>query len=354
LAGAVFAIAVPGILELVAEFGGTALYGLNAAGAIFAFKLAFVRSSLFYICAAAVVGVWWQFSRLEAVEGHQPLQLPSWRGRGATAAAAGVSRQNPVVALIRKELHLQQISFVVVALYVLAWLALWVVHDRPPETPRVPLEPLTMMYLGLLSILIGSVASAEERQLGTLPSQLLLPIAAWKQWSIKAGTTIALAVLLAIALPQLLYAVLPLPDDKLPPRLVRELLIAVVVLTAISLYISSLCATAVRAMVASIAVAVCAGIYSAFVANIVINTVFQAARSESPAGWLPHAQIQRIQAASNHAMLFAAAAVVILTLRFAFVNHRSGEQRIGVTVAQAAMLIAVTTIFLAAPVLMWR
>lgn len=353
LPGTVFAIGIPGLLELSAEFAGTALYGFNAAGPVFAFKLAFVRSSLLCICAAAAIGVWWQFSRLQAIEGHQPLQLPSWRGRRTTTTAVGVSRQNPFVALIRKELHLQQISFVVVALYVLVWLALWVVQDQAPEAPRVPLEALTVMYLGLLSMLIGSVASAEERQLGTLPSQLLLPIAAWKQWAIKAVTTIALAVLLAIVLPQVLYAVLPLPDDKLPDRLLRELPLAVVVLTALSLYVSSLCGSAVRAMVASISVAVCAGLYSTFVANVVRNVVVGAVVIEAGRP-LSRWQIERIQAASKYAMLFAATAAVILLLRFALVNHRSGERRIGVTVAQAAILIAVTTVFLAAPVLLSR
>jgi hypothetical protein len=352
LPGTVFAIAIPGLVELIAEFSGTAIYGFNAAAPVFAFKLSFVRSSMFCICAAAAIGAWWQFSRLQAVEGHQPLELPSLLGRGRTAAGE-VSRQNPFVALIRKELHLQQISFVVVSLYVLAWLALWVVEHQAPETPRVPLGPLTMMYLALLSMLIGSVASAEERQLGTLPSQLLLPIAAWKQWAIKAATAIALALLLATALPQLLYAVLPLPDDKLPARLLRELPLAVVLLTALSLYVSSLCGTAVRAMVASIPVAVCAGIYSRFVANVVLNVVVGAVFIEAGRP-LSRWQIERIQAASQYAMLFAATAAVILLLRFAFVNHRSGEQRIGVTVAQAAILIAVTTIFLAAPVLLSR
>ena len=354
LAGTVFAIGIPGLVELIAEYSGTAIYGFNAAAPVFAFKLSLVRSSMFCICAAAAIGTWWQFSRLEGVEGHQPLQLPSLLGRGRTAAAGKVSRQNPFVALIRKELHLQQISLVVVSLYVLVWLALWVVQHQAPEAPRVPLSPLTLMYLALLSMLIGSVASAEERQLGTLPSQLLLPIAAWKQWAIKAAIAIALAILLATALPQLLYTGLPLADDQLPPRLVRELLIAVVMLTAISLYVSSLCATAVRAMVASIPAALLSRIYTAFVANVVINVVFQAAFLEAGRRSLPRSQIERIQAASSYAMLFAATAVVILMLRFAFLNHRSGEQRIGVIVAQAAILIAVATIFLAAPVLVWR
>ena len=39
----------------------------------------------------------------------------------------------------------------------------------------------------MLALLIGSLASAEERQLGTLEWQGLLPMASWKQWAAKVG-----------------------------------------------------------------------------------------------------------------------------------------------------------------------
>ena len=54
-------------------------------------------------------------------------------------------------------------------------------------------------------ILIGSLASAEERQLGTLEWQTLLPSPAWQQWAVKVGVTFGLALLLGVGLPALLH-----------------------------------------------------------------------------------------------------------------------------------------------------
>ena len=67
------------------------------------------------------------------------------------------------------------------------------------------------------------------------------------------------------------------------------------------------------------------GIYSAFVANVVLNEVFRAAfhATGSP---LPRWRIERIQATSYYAVVFAAAAVVILTLRFAFVTTATASR----------------------------
>ena len=55
-----------------------------------------------------------------------------------------------------------------------------------------------------LAILIGALASAEERSLGTLHWQTLQPYAASKQWTIKTATALSLTVLLVVALPALL------------------------------------------------------------------------------------------------------------------------------------------------------
>ena len=60
------------------------------------------------------------------------------------------------------------------------------------------------VYLAILSILIGALSSAEERHMGTLEWHLLLPMAQWKQWCIKAGTAFLLAIALGVGLPGLL------------------------------------------------------------------------------------------------------------------------------------------------------
>ena len=240
------------------------------------------------ICAAAAIATWWQFERLQAIESHQHVHAPTWRlWRASQGAASPVRVRRATWVVFRKELHLQQLSYLVVGMYVIAWGALWLTAGRPSTTPRVALQPLTVMYVGLLSLLIGSVASAEERQLGTLTSQQLLPMAVWKQWVIKAGTALGLALLLGILLPVFLNAVIPVPDDPLTMRLTRELRVAVaavLLLSTLSLYVSSLSGSAVRAMVTSIPVALGAGLYAsataALVSRIAYRAVIEPPRSE--------------------------------------------------------------------------
>ena len=220
LPATVVTLAIPGVLLLIAELVGTSRYGLRDPLSMWTFKLAFVQSIEISICAAAAIATWWQFERLQAIESHQHVHAPTWRlWRASQGAASPVRVRRATWVLFRKELHLQQLSYLVVGMYVIAWVALWLTAGGSATTPRVALQPLTVMYLGLLSLLIGSVASAEERQLGTLTSQRLLPMAAWKQWAIKAGTALGLALLLGILLPVFLNAVIPVPDDALAVHL---------------------------------------------------------------------------------------------------------------------------------------
>ena len=57
---------------------------------------------------------------------------------------------------------------------------------------------MSAMYVGVLSMLVGALASAEERQFGTLESQLLLPVRAWQQWTVKVATCYLLAAILGV------------------------------------------------------------------------------------------------------------------------------------------------------------
>jgi hypothetical protein len=87
------------------------------------------------------------------------------------------------------------------------------------------------------------MATAGERQLGTLAGQLMLPIAAWKQWAVKAAVVAALSLALADGVPALLGAV-PLTGKTVAVTLS---------LAAGGLFVSSLCATSLQAAVASLA-----------------------------------------------------------------------------------------------------
>ena len=67
IAGAVFAVAIPGVLLAAGELIGVAKYG--EAPEMYAFRLGFVWFGTLGFCAIGSVMNWWLFARLEAIEG---------------------------------------------------------------------------------------------------------------------------------------------------------------------------------------------------------------------------------------------------------------------------------------------
>jgi hypothetical protein len=112
----------------------------------------------------------------------------------------------------------------------------------------------------MLSLLIGSLASAEERQLGTLEWQILLPVPMWQQWTVKVLTTVSLSLILGVGMP--LLTTMSLALHELSLRSWLGLAIAAPLLTIAALYVSTLSSSGVRALalgaplLASVAIAV--------------------------------------------------------------------------------------------------
>ncbi len=209
----------------------------------------------------------------------------------------------------------------------------------------------------MLAILIGSLASAEERHLGTLPWQTLLPMAAWKQWMVKASTTIGLVMLFGIVLPLVLNWLQPADDNWRLSRW-REPLLAVLVLTAGSLYVSSLCTSGVKAMVMSLPLLVGSSMYAAMLAGFLreaANRMFsEAVLHASPAVRLQWFRSSQALQSSTEAMtIVAGVALTGLLLRFAFVNHRTAERSTRRTVVQGTVLFSVLTLAVVIPVALW-
>jgi hypothetical protein len=180
---------------------------------------------------------------------------------------------------------------------------------RPHDVPF--LGPATAGYWVCLPVLIGSVASAEERQLGTISWQQLLPAPAWQQWAAKAGTVFGLALVLGIAVPALVLQ-LPGLDDRLArglPALPAAMILAFV-LSAVGLYVSSLSRSAVIAVMISFAAITAFLLLADIFAPAVARTLFQ-----PPFGLVHEA---------DRALAMLAVAAVLL-VRFAFVNHRSED-----------------------------
>jgi hypothetical protein len=261
----------------------------------------------FAVAAAAAIAGWRMFMRLEAIDGRgaemrAPEALRRWLAATLAASSEPVRTKRPVWMLVKKELHLQQMTFAVTAV----WMVFWIVESAStrlvPGFVGLPLAVVAVLFGALEAMLIGSLASAEERQLGTHDWQVLLPMAAWRQWFVKAGTALGLAAVLSLGLPVLLGGGGVAFNAWYSG--------VIVFLTAGSLYVSSLCRSGLRALIVSAALLLAA--------SMIVPRI-------APADARPAAALFGVPAA----------AVVILMLWFAFENHRLAGQSTVRVVRQA-------------------
>jgi hypothetical protein len=322
LAGVVFAFAIPGLVHIAGDVAGATAHGFGPDAE--RLKLAVFWWGLSGVCVVAAVSSWRMFMRLEAIDGRDPqVRLPRWFSDGRTAAIAsdvGPTRlRHPVWLLVKKELRLQQLTLVVSGIYLLAWGALALGRQIAPMFED-NIEVLTSIHGAAAALLSGSLASAEERQFGTLESQLLLPMATWKQWAVKAGITLGLALLLGAGLPALLGNLDP---SARPVRFNAPFAGIIVLLTAASLYVSSLCASGLRALLGSVSVMVAVPLLLQFPIAFAIDWIVRNLHSV-----LTGAQIAWFRSMTVPFALVLGAGLVGLLLRFALVNHRSSERRV--------------------------
>ena len=282
LAGVVFTGAAPAWMSALGE--------VVSAGVLWGATLG--------VCVAAAVASWRLFMRLEAIDGRDPdVRLPQMLRRRTTAIVASADpgrARHPVWLLVKKELHLQQMTFAVAGVWALIWITVSAFTRIVPGFVGFSLSVVSILYGALLALLIGSLASAEERQIGTLEWQLLLPMATWKQWAVKVGTTLGLAGLLSFGLPVALAA----GDVGVNAAHAG----AIIFLTTGSLYVSSLCRNGLRALMVSAPVMLALGVLS------VIAGVYGSPRA---------------------LLAVPLAGVIALMLWFALENHRSAGQGAG-------------------------
>jgi hypothetical protein len=186
----------------------------------------------------------------------------------------------------------------------------------------------TLLHAGAIPLLAGSLASAEERQLGTLSWQVLQPIAAWRQWAVKAAVVLVLSLGLAIGVPAILYALFA--SGPGPVRLGWPPAAAIAAVATLSLYASSLSTNGVRALLAS--ASVIGGVM--LVAHITMNVIMP--------GWMPPAWDLWNAA---RAMLYAASTAVFAWLLWlGMKNHGSAERGAKRVLKQVAALGAVAVV----------
>ena len=250
-----------------------------------------------------------------------------------------MAHRSIVWELAKKEIRLQQMTLAVGCLFVAGWAAVWLSGRFVPEVRSLPFDVLVLLYALVIALLAGSSASASERQLGTLQWQVLLPWAMWKQWTVKAGVALALALLLGLGLPSLLHSVEPwVADTRMDLWLVAPVMVMVVAVAGLGVYVSSVSETGVRALLLSLPV----GVGLMLLTTLVIAPVISALHRMSPAlhegiaAVLPGGHVAQYRSVFRWLLLrqgylemSLTIAVVGLMLRLALVNHRSAERPAG-------------------------
>jgi hypothetical protein len=339
LGGAVFTLALPMVLLVVGDLAGVMRYGAAAAADVDAFKSAVVSWGIVVSCVVGGTTGWMLFVRLET-DATPGLAVPTiaWgRSRGEPVRPR---IRHPIALLLRKELRIQQMTFVVAGLYAALVLAAAGIEWRAPGTMRQAMDALTILTTAMLALLAGALASADERHLGTHAWQLLQPVSSRTQWTIKAGAAFGCALLLGVAMPVFLATLQPGVMDAVGRMGVRPLTATVLLMTSVSLYVSSLSTSGVRALVISLGVVFGAWVLTGVVSVLlwepapaaVLRQAASVLREAAPVGadtlrWLTGAVI-----------LVAIGALAAMLTWFAGTNHRTIGAGTGVRVRQAAVL----------------
>ena len=329
LAGAIFAMALPATVFVSWQFLYFWITGFASTD-----DLAVLRVIVFAVSAVAAVMSWRTFMRLEALDGGGQMRLPSW---SAAATSDSVTRQRPTWLLIKKELALHQIPLALALFLIGGSLVALTLKNRVDHMVLI-YDVISVFYCGSTVLVIGCVASAEERQLGTHEWQLLLPVSSAWQWTIKVLVAVVLMFLISIVLPSpFLYWM----NDRFDilPVLQPSLMVEATGVLVFGLYVSSFSTNAMRAIVVAV-VAFAVGFWP----GSRLATVFEARRFlNGIRSRLFYGVFTDNQLAMRWLLIYAVELLVFslfasVVLRFALSNHRSAAPVGRHTVGQALIV----------------
>ena len=322
MAGVVFTASIPGMTYLLALLGGVIIYGTGTAAAEALARNVWMAAMWIFAAVGAVLSAR-SFMRLQDIEGgREELRLPRW----LTVTDASPTRP-PLWMLAKKELRLQQMTFAMVAVYALIWTGLTVAGRLDLDFAReFPMRGVGMLYFALLPLLMGSLASAQERQFGMLQSQAMLPVPRRHQWAVKAGVVLVLALVLGAVLPWFVFA---------PPQLSRAsfwpLVASIALLTTWSLYISSWCGSGIIALALLLPASAAAMLLARCIDWLVIALL--------PAHHAVAAYGALMQPSAGFTQgVIAATPLAVLLLLFAARNHWTSERKPKTIAVQVAGL----------------
>ena len=339
LAGAIFAGSLLGGVAIGGDLIGWMRFDIDNA-AIQRFQILFFWRVMPLLWIAAAITLWRSFVRAEAIEGRgREIHFPQWLTPRRDTRGAARRRTSPVWQLIAKELRLQQMVFAIAGIYLTIGLLTVLRARTDPIFDGEILVVVTAMYAALLALLSGALAGAEERQLGTIQWQLLLPMPVTKQWGLKTAVVYAVSLGLAVALPAAMM--LLLPDARVEVHNGVPLLAVVLVLSTGSLYVSSLASSGIRALI--LCVPVIAGglallpwmsiLTERAVRAFVRNAGWQVGAAPTDGQWLM-------------SMVLLGAGFAAVALRFGASNYRRGDRNLIRIAGQVTCLFAYAVVAL--------
>src|SRR5260370_12104433 len=142
-----------------------------------------------------------KFLNLQVTEGiDQSIRLPRTveNAFAAPFRAMFFGHSGPIASLIKKEFRLQQISFVIAALFCLLVLAAcWVSRSNRDAANLVMVLWLPLLTF-MLPLLVGALAMVEEKAWALAECHLTLPASTQKQWLVKSAVTLSTSLALGI------------------------------------------------------------------------------------------------------------------------------------------------------------
>ena len=359
MGGLVFTLAVPAALWIAAQLTRVATIGFTTAPFEYGPALTVMIAGIAVVSVVALVHGRAMFVGLEALDAPREI-ASSMRRSTSTAAHTEVrsQRHHPAVMLVRKEVRLYALALVVAGIYALVWIAMRLTR-MDAYIAGQSFQTISEFYGLFIALLVGAVASAEERALGTHDWQILQPWAQWKQVGIKVGVVAIVAMTLGLVVPIALEAAFPLIADTghAGLRTLSQLFyyfgygeripIAILFVALFSFYVSTLCVGGLRALLLSLPLS--AGLVQLFLALNYATWRYEQMRLIqlygpnvfSLKGWwwqhyrLPTASptdFRIITAVTLWISPFALVGFVLLILMFALRNSRAAER--GMTIAR--------------------
>ena len=334
IAGAFFALSIPAGLLLGSEIFSILVLAHAGTPAGEHVRMEIFWGGMVVVSAIGAFFSWRSFLKLQAIEGsHADLALPQWFSGSKAHGGVGGRRGSPVWMLVSKELHLQQLTFMVSALYVGGWVAILSTWRSTVMTIDQPFLILTVVHGSIVALLAGSLASAEERQLGTRDWQLLLPMSTARQWLIKCGVVFGVVVVLGLALPALLAVLKPSIG---PMRINWGFAATLLIGAAVSLYVSSLSGSGLKALLIAVP--------AAFAVFPVLAVGEGAAFALIGLVRVPKAPFGLLTGYDDRVLALEAAVLMTLLLRFALINHGSIDGDIKRVWRQLGLVVGLITL----------